>query len=280
MAGLHLLNATLIASSLVVLAGDVSLNPGPSGNHYRLDDLPNVRGFKTAPLNVRSILNKMDDVRFLLRNKHFDIFTVSKTWLNSSIKDSEVSIPGYTLVRHDRTGKRGGGTAMYVRDGIPYKHRMDLTAENIETCWVEVNRQKCKRLFVGCVYRPPNVCFDSFIDQLNNLLTELPADSEIIVLGDFNVDFLARKSDPACKLKRQLQQFALNNDLEQLINTPTRICEQTRTAIDLVFVNNSHRIVESGVIHSTISDHSVVFCTMKSGVPKAPKVMWILPWTC
>ena len=125
-------------------------------------------------------------------------------------------------------------------------------------------------MFVGCVYRPPNVCFDSFIDQLNNLLTELPVDSEIVVLGEFNVDFLARKSDPACKLKRQLQQFALNNDLEQLINTPTRICEQTRTAIDLVFVNNSHRIVESGVIHSTISDHSVVFCTMKSGVPKAP----------
>ena len=154
---------------------------------------------------------------------------------------------------------------MYVCDGIPYNHRMDLTAENIETCWVEVNRQKCKRLFVGCVYRPPNVCFDSFIDQLNNLLTELPADSEIIVLGDFNVDFLARKSDPACKLKRQLQQFALNNDLKQLIITLTRICEQTGTAIDLVFVNNSHRIVESGVIHSTISNHSVVFCTMKSG---------------
>ena len=31
-----------------------------------------------------------------------------------------------------------------------------------------------------------------------------------------------------------------------------------RTAIDLVFVNNTHRIVESGVIHSAISDHSIV----------------------
>ena len=64
--------------------------------------------------------------------------------------------------------------------------------------------------------------------------------------------------------------FAIANDLEQLINSPTRICEQTRTAIDLVFVNNTHRIVESGVIHSTISDHSIVYCTVESVVPKAP----------
>lgn len=36
-------------------------------------------------------------------------------------------------------------------------------------------------------------------------------------------------------------------------------------------MNNTHRIVESGVTHSTISDHSIVYCTMKSGVPKAPQ---------
>jgi hypothetical protein len=37
-----------------------------------------------------------------------------------------------------------------------------------------------------------------------------------------------------------------------------------------VFVNNNHRIVESGVIPSAISDHCIVYCTMKSGVPRAP----------
>ena len=82
--------------------------------------------------------------------------------------------------------------------------------------------------------------------------------------------FLDKKNDASFKLNRQLRQFAIANDLEQLINSPTRICEQTRTATDLVFVNNTHRIVESGVIHSAISDHSIVHCTMKSGVPKAP----------
>ena len=38
-----------------------------------------------AHLNVRSFLNKMDNVRSLIHNKRFDNFTFSETWLNPSI---------------------------------------------------------------------------------------------------------------------------------------------------------------------------------------------------
>ncbi len=71
-------------------------------------------------------------------------------------------------------------------------------------------------------------------------------------------------------MTQKLQRFANLNDFEQLIKTPTRICNQTRSIIDLVFVNISHRVVESGVIPSVISDHCTVCCTVKSGVPKSP----------
>ena len=157
---------------------------------------------------------------------------------------------------------------IYVRNSIPYRHETDLLTENIESSWVEVNRLKSKKLVVGRVYRPPNACSDTFIDLLNDSFSKLPVGSQIVLLGDFNIDFLAQKNGASFKLKRQQRQFAITNGLEQLINSPTRICEQTRTAIDLVFVNNTHRVVESGVIHSAISDHSFVYCTMKSGVPK------------
>ena len=153
---------------------------------------------------------------------------------------------------------------LYVRNSIPYKHGPDLLTENIESSWVEVNRLKSKKLVVGCVYRPPNACSDTFIDLLNDSLSKLPVGSQIVLLGDFNIGFLAQKNGASFKLKRQQRQFAIPNGLEQLINSPTRICEQTRTAIDLVFVNNTHRVVESGVIHSAISDHSFVYYTMKS----------------
>ena len=123
-------------------------------------------------------------------------------------------------------------------------------------------------MVVGCVYRPPNACSDTFSDLLDDSLSKLPVGCQIVLLRDFNIDFLAQKNGASFKKKRQKRQFAIANDLEQLINSPTRICEQTRTAIDLVFVNNTHRIVDNGVIHSAISNHSIVYCTMKSGVPK------------
>ena len=60
------------------------------------------------------------------------------------------------------------------------------------------------------------------------------------------------------------------NDFEQLIKSPAKICDQSRSVIDLVFVNNNHRVVESDVIPSVISEHFIVYCTVKSAVPKVP----------
>ena len=66
-----------------------------------------------------------------------------------------------------------------------------------------------------------------------------------------------------------MQRFATSNHLEQLISSPTRISEKSSTAIDLIFTNISHRIVDHGVIPSVISDHFLIYCSIKSGVPEA-----------
>jgi hypothetical protein len=47
--------------------------------------------------------------------------------------------------------------------------------------------------------------------------------------------------------------------MKQLIGEHTRITESSKTLIDLLFVNNEHRIVQSGVIHLSLSDHSVIY---------------------
>ena len=55
-------------------------------------------------------------------------------------------------------------------------------------------------------------------------------------------------------------------DLTQLIKEPTRITDTSHTLIDLICVNNEHRIVKSGVVPVTLSDHFLVFCIIKVGV--------------
>ncbi len=91
-------------------------------------------------------------------------------------------------------------------------------------------------------------------------------------LGDFNVsDFLtSNKAIQSASSIRKLENFAISADLEQLITIATRITESAKSAIDLLFVNDRHRVVTCGTIISTISDHLVVFCVVKSGVTKAP----------
>ena len=42
--------------------------------------------------------------------------------------------------------------------------------------------------------------------------------------------------------------------------------DTSRTLIDLIFVNNEHRIVKSGVVPFPLSDHYLVFCILKTGV--------------
>ena len=81
-AGLRLVNITMTASLLVLLAGDVSSNPGPT--HTNAGKLLGKRGFRFAHLNARSIVNKMDEIRLLLRDNPFQVFAVSEAWLNSS----------------------------------------------------------------------------------------------------------------------------------------------------------------------------------------------------
>ena len=55
-----------------------------------------------------------------------------------------------------------------------------------------------------------------------------------------------------------------------MIKMPTRITEHSSTMIDLLFVNNSHRIVDSGVIPVHLSDHSLIYGVLKAGNPRAP----------
>ena len=134
---------------------------------------------------------------------------------------------------------------------------------------IEILRPKTKKLFICCVYScwAPNKPLENYINQLNSVILILPNDSEFILLGDFNVDRSTNCRSPS---RQMLNNFSRQLHLYQVITEPTRITETSQTMIDLIFVNNSPRIVRNGVIPCSLSDHSLVFFVFKSGVPKAP----------
>ena len=104
------------------------------------------------------------------------------------------------------------------------------------------------------------------MESLSNSFAKIDLDKNgLVLMGDLNIDQLGKSS-----ASRLLKSFAVVNDMKQLINQPTRITEYSKTVIDLIFTNREHKIVQSGIIHTTLSDNSLVFCAMKGGVPKLP----------
>ncbi|KAI4466722.1 reverse transcriptase (rna-dependent dna polymerase) [Holotrichia oblita] len=65
---------------------------------------------KIAHINIRSLLPKFDDLKYLLYANEFDILIVTESWLSGSYTDELIVMDGYSAYRRDRYG-RGGWNA-------------------------------------------------------------------------------------------------------------------------------------------------------------------------
>ncbi len=81
----------------------------------------------------------------------------------------------------------------------------------------------------------------------------------IYILGDLNCNVL-NTGDPACQA---LLNFCSTFNLAQLITQPTRITESSATLLDVILVSNKELIIESNVVPISISDHDLVYATLK-----------------
>ena len=89
-------------------------------------------------------------------------------------------------------------------------------------------------------------------------------DKEVIIIGDLNCNFLAARPD---RNTENLKPIIEVYQMKQLISEPTRLTESSQTLIDVILTNKPNRIVSSGVLHVSISDHSLIYTVRKISVP-------------
>ena len=108
--------------------------------------------------NVRSLRaqSKLDDLKVMADEYFIDIITISETWLGPSDDNASVALPGFQeIIRNDRSGRSGGGVAVFCRENINFNSRFDLVVPKMpsdSSCiWIEVclNGQK---ILVGTYY--------------------------------------------------------------------------------------------------------------------------------
>ncbi len=231
-----------------------------------LSSIPNERGFKMAFLNIVSLPKKIDEINFSMSNKFIDLIAFNETRLDANITDNMINLDGYDIVRKDRS-RNGGGVCIYLRRSINYKIRDDLVPSELEAVCVEIIKPHSKPFVVTTVYRPPSA-LSEFFDHFEKLIKDIDNENkEMYILGDLNCDLLRPDKDyniPTKKIKSLYELYQLS----QLIDEATRVTMTTTSLIDHMVTNTREKISDYGVIHTGISDHSLIFAIRKISVIK------------
>ena len=119
------------------------------------------------------------------------IVNITETWLKK--EDQDVGIPNYTIFRGDRKGgkTKGGGVAIYLRDGFESKVILEDYVESCEVVAVHIEKINIINIVV---YRPPDTklpVFTAIMNKIKKLLSEMATpEPTIIITGDFNFPFV------------------------------------------------------------------------------------------
>ena len=233
-------------------------------NNLENKKILNNAGLKFLHLNVNRLVtidaNKFHEIRHLLStNDNIDVICLSETFLNDSFDENQFILNGYQQFRRDRKNQEGGGILIFIRDNIPCVRRHDLELEqSIESIWLEIRHSVQKSFLFGYHYRPPSSLSDWFNKVENTLESTFRENKETILLGDFNINYINQKS-----VNSNWNNITSSFSLEQLVNQPTRVTENTATIIDHIYTNSSSNITEMSIPKVSISDHYAVCFTRK-----------------
>jgi hypothetical protein len=198
--------------------------------------------------------SKIDELEHILHETDIDIICISESWLNDTITDADVAVQGYHITRKDRSGRMGGGVAIYAKDTLKVKPRPDLMVhDDLEIVWLQVyGEHPNSNILISSCYRPPSATPEYFDKLLDNIEYVSKDGDDFILLGDLNINYQENTNNAIYTLE---QLFAL----KQLIIEPTRVTPHSSSIIDLILTSNPDIHFTSGVHKSTLSDHFLIF---------------------
>ena len=215
-------------------------------------------------LNINSIRNKFCAMQHILCNSYVDLLGVSETKLNDTFPYGQFHVDNYVLNRKDRTS-HGGGVAIYVRSDIADRRRRDLEniidnfTSGLEIIIIEATVRTKERWIYAVGYKPPGIKDMTFCDVFSTLCDLILQEStHIVILGDYNCDFMADSP-----LKDICETF----DLQNLVTEPTCF-KNLKSLIDLCLVSNPTRFKKALNLDYWLSDwHNFICITTKLFAP-------------
>ena len=86
---------------LIILSGDISLNPGPTQQHklqcLNKWNIFKSRGLHFIHLNISSLLPKIEELRIIAKSTKAVIIGISESKLDESVLEPEIQIDYYSV---------------------------------------------------------------------------------------------------------------------------------------------------------------------------------------
>jgi len=240
---------------LLILSGNVEVNPGPSST------------INLSPycLNVRSasVMTKEMDKPALIQDfiidKQADMLVVTESWLTPDSPPSALNLltpPNYSILHTPRSSGRGGGIAAIFRSSYSCSIIKTALFSTFEHMLLKFTFSSKSYLFLT-VYRPPFTSTSTsraeFLSYFSSLLENIASTpSELFIMGDFNIHMDVANDGFAIAFSTLLDTFGLI----QHISMPTHSSGHT---LDLLITKNSTTLPESGTTDPFLSDHSAIF---------------------
>ena len=242
------------------------------------------RGIKLAHWNAGSahLHNKLDDLMDVVSDLHPHVLGVSEANFRREHSLDDVQIPEYDLVlsktvKNDQL--RVSRVVCYKHQSMVGKVREDLMDDNFSSIWLELGLPRKRRFLVCQLYREWQ-----YLEQSDNSSRNVPAQllrwsiflnqweraldsgKEVIVMGDFNLDYFKfSNSGQLQPLVDKLVEQIYPHGVQQVVQGPTHSWPgKTDSCIDLIYTNRPEKVGKAQAQIRGSSDHRLVLVSKHS----------------
>ena len=255
------------------------------------------KGIKNFHLNVRSLGNKISEIKNIVKQHSPHILGISESELRkvqNTYDEKKLKVPGYDLLFPKSWGTHGHArVVVYVKSSLHYQQVHELEGDVVQSVWLKGGFKNSKKVYYCHAYREHSSSlgdsiqsqrqyFGQFLEQWEEAATHSNAGepNEVHIAGDMNIDVLdgkwLRPDYHLVTLSRMLQSECNIGNFSQLVTEPTRsqfnsIKGSTDiSCIDHVYTNYKFRCSKVIVEVFGASDHDLLGYTRFSKDPPAP----------
>lgn len=204
--------------------------------------------------NINGLRNNINELKYVVRANRPKVIFLNETHLTSDCDIGGLNMIGYDFVNSMSHSKHTGGVCVYISKDVKYGN---VSIESQLVAWfvsIEIYINRMPTTLAG-VYLSSNCAHKKqALDNFEQWFERISVGKSIMICGDFNLDMISMTTHG-----RRLRDFCDDNGMKQIVNSPTRITENTSTLIDLCLTNISmNKIMCNVSAEHQISDHAIM----------------------